>query len=64
MRYFFCIILPPIAVLSTGRIGSFFLSLFLTLLGWIPGVIFAVLVINRYYSDRRHKEMIKAIHGN
>ncbi|HRE98493.1 MAG TPA: YqaE/Pmp3 family membrane protein [Flavobacteriales bacterium] len=61
MRYFFCIILPPIAVLSTGRIGAFILSLILTLLGWIPGVIYAVLITNRMYSDRRHKEMIAAL---
>jgi uncharacterized membrane protein YqaE (UPF0057 family) len=35
LRYFFCIVLPPVAVLMTGRLGSFFLSLILTLLGWI-----------------------------
>jgi hypothetical protein len=29
LRYFFCIVLPPLAVLMTGRIGSFFLSLIL-----------------------------------
>ena len=39
LRYFFCVVLPPVAVLMTGRIASFFLSLILTLLGWIPGVV-------------------------
>jgi uncharacterized membrane protein YqaE (UPF0057 family) len=43
LRYFFCVIFPPLAVLLTGRIASFFLSLLLTLLGWIPGVIHACL---------------------
>src|SRR5207247_1701367 len=46
LRYFFCVVLPPLAVLLTGRIGSFFLSLVLTLLGWIPVVIHACLVVN------------------
>jgi hypothetical protein len=27
LRYFFCVVLPPVAVLMTGRIASFFLSL-------------------------------------
>lgn len=53
LRYFFCIVLPPLAVLLTGRIASFFLSLILTLLGWIPGVIHACLVVNDYHAERR-----------
>ncbi len=24
LRYFFCVVLPPLAVLMTGRLGSFF----------------------------------------
>jgi hypothetical protein len=27
MRYFLCIILPPLAVLTTGRIGAFILAM-------------------------------------
>ncbi len=64
MRYFLCIILPPIAVLTTGRIGAFILSLLLTLLGWIPGVIFAILIVNKHYSDLKHKEMLHAMRNN
>lgn len=60
MRYFLCIILPPIAVLTTGKIGAFFLNLVLTILVWIPGVIHAILVTNKYYADKRHKELLKA----
>jgi len=41
LRYFFCVVFPPLAVLLTGRFASFFLSVLLTLLGWIPGVIHA-----------------------
>ena len=53
LRYFFCVVLPPVAVLMTGRILSFFLSLLLTLLGWVPGVIHACLVVNDYHAEKR-----------
>jgi uncharacterized membrane protein YqaE (UPF0057 family) len=53
LRYFFCIVLPPVAVLLTGRVASFFLSLILTLLGWIPGIIHACLVVNDYHEEQR-----------
>ncbi|MCW3104767.1 MAG: YqaE/Pmp3 family rane protein [Bacteroidetes bacterium] len=64
MRYFLCILLPPIAVLTTGKIGAFILSLLLTILGWIPGVIYAILITNKYYAERRHKELLEAARGN
>jgi uncharacterized membrane protein YqaE (UPF0057 family) len=53
LRYFFCVVLPPVAVLMTGRVASFFLSIVLTLLGWIPGVIHAALVVNDYHAEQR-----------
>jgi uncharacterized membrane protein YqaE (UPF0057 family) len=42
-----------LAVLLTGRLASFFLSLLLTLLGWIPGVIHACLVVSDYHEEQR-----------
>ena len=53
LRYFFCIVLPPVAVLMTGRIASFFLSLLLTMLGGVPGMIHACLVVNDYHAEQR-----------
>ncbi|MEY2565180.1 MAG: hypothetical protein QOH88_3373 [Verrucomicrobiota bacterium] len=53
LRYFFCVVMPPVAVLLTGRIFSFFLSLLLTLLGFVPGVIHACLVVIDYHAERR-----------
>jgi uncharacterized membrane protein YqaE (UPF0057 family) len=64
MRYFLCIILPPLAVLTTGRIGAFLLSCLLTLCLWVPGVVHAILVTNDYYEERRHRQMIRAIKQN
>ena len=53
LRYFFCVVLPPVAVLLTGRMLSFILSLLLTLAGWVPGVIHACLVVNDYQAEHR-----------
>jgi len=57
LRYFFCVVLPPLAVLMTGRMGSFFLSIILTLLVWIPGVIHACLVVNDYHEEQRSRAL-------
>jgi uncharacterized membrane protein YqaE (UPF0057 family) len=64
MRYFLCIILPPLAVLTTGRIGAFVLSCLLTLCLWIPGVIHAILVTNDFYEERRNRRVVRAIRRN
>jgi len=64
MRYFLCIVLPPLAVLTTGRIGAFILSCILTLCFWIPGVVHAILVTGDYYEARRHRQMMRAIRRN
>ncbi|MEP6671535.1 MAG: YqaE/Pmp3 family membrane protein [Chthoniobacter sp.] len=53
MLFFLCVLLPPLAVLLTGRIGSFFLSLVLTLFGWLPGVIHAFFVVSDYKNEQR-----------
>ncbi|MDX5346054.1 MAG: YqaE/Pmp3 family membrane protein [Hymenobacteraceae bacterium] len=40
------IFLPPIAVLLHDGVGTYFwISIILTLLFWLPGVIFALLVV-------------------
>jgi uncharacterized membrane protein YqaE (UPF0057 family) len=57
MHFFLCVFLPPVAVLLTGRMGSFFLSLLLTFCGFLPGVIHAFFVV----SDYRNEQRIRAI---
>lgn len=64
MRYFLCIIFPPLAVLTTGRLLAFILSIFLTLFFWIPGIIHAVLVTSDYYEARRHRQLMRAVRRN
>ncbi len=61
MLFFLAVILPPVAVLFTGRLGSFFLSLILTLLGWLPGVIHAFFVVTDYKNEKRMDDLKKDI---
>ena len=64
MRYLLAILLPPIAVLSCGKIVQFILNIILTLLFWLPGMIHALLVVNKYYADNRHKEIVDVMRNS
>lgn len=44
-RVILAIIFPPLSVIDKGC-GSFLIVLILTLLGWIPGVIAALIILN------------------
>lgn len=46
LRVLLAIIFPPLAVADKGC-GSFMIVLILTVLGWIPGVIGALIILNR-----------------
>ena len=60
MRYFLCFLCPPFAILTTGKIGAFILNIFLTLFFWVPGIIHAILVTDKFYDDRRHRQLMRA----
>jgi len=45
LRVLFAVIFPPIAVIDQGC-GSIVIVTILTLLGWIPGVIAALIILN------------------
>lgn len=45
-RVILCIIFPPLAVIDKGC-GSVILVLILTLCGWIPGVIAALIIVKK-----------------
>ncbi|MCD6544076.1 MAG: YqaE/Pmp3 family membrane protein [Flavobacteriaceae bacterium] len=45
-RVLLSILLPPLAVLDKGC-GSVLIVLILTFLGWIPGVIAALIILNQ-----------------
>ncbi|WP_081817044.1 YqaE/Pmp3 family membrane protein [Polaribacter sp. Hel_I_88] len=44
-RVFFAIFFPPLAVIDKGC-GSFVIIFLLTLCGWIPGIIGALVILN------------------
>lgn len=45
-RVILCVILPPLAVIDKGC-GSVIIVFLLTLVGWVPGVIGALVIVNR-----------------
>jgi uncharacterized membrane protein YqaE (UPF0057 family) len=45
-RVLLCIIFPPLAIIDKGC-GSIILVIILTLMGWIPGVLAALIINNK-----------------
>jgi uncharacterized membrane protein YqaE (UPF0057 family) len=45
-RVLLCVLFPPLAVLDKGC-GSILIVTILTLVGWVPGVIAALVINNR-----------------
>jgi uncharacterized membrane protein YqaE (UPF0057 family) len=63
MRYFLCLI-PPLAVLLCGKPIQAILALFLTLFFYIPGVVYALIVVSSHKADKRAASIVKAIERN
>jgi uncharacterized membrane protein YqaE (UPF0057 family) len=61
MRYILAIFIPPIAVFLCGKPFQGIISIFLTLLFWIPGVIHALFVVHNHLADKRTDRIVKAI---
>jgi len=61
VRYFLAIICPPLAVFLCGKPIQAILALFLWFLFWIPGSIYALIVVGSHKADQRTKKMIKAV---
>ena len=57
------IIFPFLSFILRGRIftGIICLILQLTLIGWIPAAIWAVISLQNYRADRRNDKLIKTI---
>ncbi len=53
--------LPPVAVLVCGKPFQAIIALVLTLALYVPGVIYAFMVVGNYYADNRTKRLEKAI---
>ena len=61
MLYLLAVVLPPLAVLLCGKPFQALLSIPLTLLGWVPGVLHALFVVNNHYADQRSQRLIRAM---
>lgn len=61
MRYFFAIVLPPLAVLFCGKPFSAILNLILTCFGWIPGIVHALFVVSSYKNEKALKRIERTI---
>ena len=61
MLYLLALLLPPLAVLLCGKPFQALLNLVLTLLGWLPGAIHAILVVNNHENDRRTERIIRSV---
>ena len=63
MLYVLALVFPPLAVLLCGKIAQAPLNLLLCLLGLVPGIIHAVLVVNQHHADKRNDRLIQAVRG-
>ena len=63
MMYLLAILLPPVAVLFTGRPFQAILNFLLTLLLWVPGAIHAILVVNEHKANQRADRIAKQMRG-
>lgn len=61
MRYILAIFLPPVAVFLCGKPLQGIISIFLTLLFFIPGVIHALFVVHNHLADKRTDRVVDAI---
>ncbi|SHG81898.1 YqaE/Pmp3 family membrane protein [Ornithinibacillus halophilus] len=59
MMYLLAVVLPPVAVLFSGKPIQALLNLILTLFFWLPGAIHAILVVKDKKDDKRMKKQVK-----
>lgn len=57
LRYILCLLFPPLAVIDKGC-GTVLIVFLLTLFGWFPGTVMAILICikdNNYYIKHEKK---------
>jgi uncharacterized membrane protein YqaE (UPF0057 family) len=59
------VLLPWLALLLNRHIfqAVLCLGLQLTVLGWVPAAVWAVLIINEDRRQRQYREMLRVLHG-
>ncbi len=63
MRYLIALFMPWLCFFTMGKIlqGLICLILQLTLIGWLPATIWAILSISNYHADRRVDKILRAV---
>lgn len=63
MLYLLAILLPPLAVLMCGKPFQAILNLIamVTLIGWIPAIIHAMLVVSSHHADQRNQRVVSEL---
>lgn len=78
MLYILAILLPPLAVLFTGKIFQFIFNLILAAVGivlaiftlgtfgliYILAIIHAIIVVHSYRQDKRDERLVRAVRGD
>jgi len=59
MLYIVAFLLPPLAVLLTGRPFMSLFNLLLTLLLYVPGLIHALIIVSNHYADKRAERIVR-----
>ncbi|AQU79767.1 YqaE/Pmp3 family membrane protein [Planococcus faecalis] len=62
--YFLAVFLPPLAVLLAGKPFQALMNLLLCLLGFLPGVIHAILVVKDKKDEERMIRQAQLISGS
>lgn len=61
--YFLAIFIPWLALFIINKPiqGLVCLLLWITLIGWLPAAIWAIMAVNNHNADKRNKELIRNI---
>jgi uncharacterized membrane protein YqaE (UPF0057 family) len=62
--HFAAVLLPPLAVRMCGRADLLPLSIFLTLLLWVPGVVHALWVVSDHQANEQANRLLTAFRNH
>lgn len=63
MKYFWAVIIPPLAILLCKKPFQALFNFILWCFGVVPGIIHALFVVHSYESKKKHKELVEAVRG-
>jgi len=63
MRYLIALLLPWLAFFTMGKIlqGIVCLVLQLTLIGWLPAALWAVISVSNYHTEKRDQKLMRTM---